>query len=145
MGEEFDLLLTGGTVLNPATVLNERSDVGIVDGRITAIDANLSQHAAKKALDAGGCYVTAGLIDFHVHSYWGVNPYGFNADPLCLATGVTTTMDAGSSGPVNFLGFKKLINEQARTRMLAFIALAQHGVLNDPGELQNLGFADPEG
>ncbi|MGH7824553.1 MAG: amidohydrolase family protein, partial [Candidatus Binatia bacterium] len=42
-------------------------------------------------------------------------------------------------------GFKKLINEQARTRMLAFIALAQHGVLNDPGELQNLGFADPEG
>jgi dihydroorotase len=58
---------------------------------------------------------------------------------------VTTTMDAGSSGPINFLGFRKLFYEQARTRMLAFVAMAQHGVLNDPGELENLRFADPEG
>jgi dihydroorotase len=74
-----------------------------------------------------------------------VNPYGFNADPVCLSSGVTTAVDAGSAGPVNFLGFKKLIHEQSRARMLAFVALAQHGVLNDPGELQNLQFADPEG
>ena len=53
-------------------------------------------------------------------------------------------MDAGSAGPVNFLGFKKLVHESSKTRMLAFVALAQHGVLNDPGELQNLRFADPE-
>src|SRR5262249_39672848 len=46
---------------------------------------------------------------------------------------------------VNFLGFKKLGHEQSRARMLAFVALAQHGVLNDPGELENLKFADPEG
>jgi dihydroorotase len=96
-------------------------------------------------LNVDGCVVTPGLIDFHVHSYWGVNPYGFNADPVCLATGVTTTMDAGSSGPVNFLGFRKLVYEQSRTRMLAFVAIAQHGVLNDPGELENLRFADSEG
>jgi dihydroorotase len=74
-----------------------------------------------------------------------VNPYGCKLDSLCLATGVTTTMDAGSSGPVNFLGFRKLVYEQSKTRMLGFIALAQHGVLNTPGELLNLGFADSEG
>jgi dihydroorotase len=85
------------------------------------------------------------LIDFHVHSYWGVNPYGCNLDSLCLATGVTTTMDAGSAGPVNFLGFRKLVYDQSKTRMLGFIALAQHGVLNTPGELLNLGFADSDG
>jgi dihydroorotase len=85
------------------------------------------------------------LIDFHVHSYWGVNPYGYNLDSLCLATGVTTTMDAGSAGPVNLLGFRKLVYEQSRTRMLGFVALAQHGVLNEPGELLNLGFADADG
>ena len=91
-------------------------------------------------IDVAGCYVTPGLIDFHVHSYWGVNPYGCNLDSLCLATGVTTTMDAGSAGPVNFLGFRKLVYDQSKTRMLGFIALAQHGVLNTPGELLNLGF-----
>jgi dihydroorotase len=60
-----------------------------------------------------------------------------------MSTGVTTAIDAGSSGPVNFLGFKKLVYEPSKTRMIAFVALAQHGVLNDPGELEYLGFADP--
>jgi dihydroorotase len=145
MNDSFDHLLTGGTVLNPATGLHQVMDVGIAAERVSAIQANLPRHNAKQVLDVGGCYVTPGLIDFHVHSYWGVNPYGFNADPVCLAGGVTTAVDAGSSGPVNFPGFKKLIHEQSRTRMLAFVALAQHGVLNDPGELENLKFADPEG
>ena len=144
MSDTFDLLLTGGMVINPASGVNQKLDIAITDGCIAAVEATTRVNA-KKTLDVGGCYVTPGLIDFHVHSYWGVNPYGFNADPICLATGVTTTMDAGSSGPINFVGFRKLVYEQARTRMLAFVAMAQHGVLNDPGELENLRFADPEG
>ena len=144
MSDTFDLLLTGGTVLNPASRLRQELDVGITAGRIAAMQPKLAQDNAKRILDVRGCYVTPGLIDFHVHSYWGVNPYGFNADSICLASGVTTAMDAGSSGPVNFLGFKKLVHESSKTRMLAFVAIAQHGVLNDPGELQNLRFADPE-
>ena len=145
MSDAFDLLLTGGTVLNPATKLKGKLDVGVTGDRVTAIRAALPRADAKKVLDVTGCYVTPGLIDFHVHSYWGVNPYGCNLDPLCLATGVTTTMDAGSAGPVNFLGFRKLVYEQSKTRMLGFVALAQHGVLNTPGELRNLGFADSDG
>jgi dihydroorotase len=145
MADPFDLLLTGGTVLNPATNTNQKLDVGITADRVTAIHANLPRANAKKTLDVTNCYVTPGLIDFHVHSYWGVNPYGFDADPICRATGVTTTMDAGSAGPVNFLGFRKLVYEQSKTRMLGFVALAQHGVLNTPGELLNLGFADSDG
>jgi len=144
MSDTFDLLLTGGTVLNPASGLRRELDVGVSGGRIAAIQPKLSPQSAKKVLDVRGCYVTPGLIDFHIHSYWGVNPYGFDADPICMAGGVTTAVDAGSSGPVNFQGFRTLINERSHTRMLAFVALAQHGVLNDPGELQNLRFADPE-
>lgn len=145
MNENFDLLLIGGTVLNPATGVNQKLDVAVQGGRIAAITSNLPRTGANKVLDASGCYVTPGLIDFHVHSYWGVNPYGCNLDALCLATGVTTTMDAGSAGPVNFPGFRKLVNEASKTRMLGFVALAQHGVLNEPGELVNLGFADADG
>lgn len=145
MSEVFDLLLAGGTVLNPATGVNQKLDVGVTGDRVTAIQADLRRANAKKVLDVAGCYVTPGLIDFHVHSYWGVNPYGCNLDALCLATGVTTAMDAGSAGPVNFPGFRKLVHEQSRTRMLGFVALAQHGVLNEPGELLDLGFADSDG
>jgi len=145
MAEKFDLLLTGGTVLDPATKLNQILDVGVAGNRVAAIGAGLPRADAKKVLDVAGCYVTPGLIDFHVHSYWGVNPYGCDLDDLCLATGVTTTMDAGSAGPVNLLGFRKLVYEKSKTRMLGFVALAQHGVLNEPGELLSLGFADSDG
>jgi dihydroorotase len=145
MSDSFELILTGGTVLNPATGINEKLDVGVTHGRVAAIQVDLPRADAKRVLDVDGCYVTPGLIDFHVHSYWGVNPYGCNLDALCLATGVTTTMDAGSAGPTNFLGFRKLVYEQSKTRMLNFVALAQHGVLNAPGELLLLGFADSDG
>lgn len=145
MGDAFDLLLAGGTVLDPDSRRRQELDVGVVGGRIAAIQPALSRDSAKRVLDARGCYVTPGLIDFHIHSYWGVNPYGFDADPICVASGVTTAVDAGSAGPVNFLGFKRFIAEQSRTRMLAFVCVAQHGVLNSPGELHDLRFADPEG
>src|SRR5687768_16299487 len=101
MSDTFDLLLIGGTVVNPATRVNQPKDDGVIHGQIAAIQPNLSLQSAKRVLDVRGCYVTPGLIDFHVHSYWGVNPYGFDADPICMASGVTTAIDAGSSGPVN--------------------------------------------
>ena len=145
MPDTFDLLLAGGTVLNPATALNQKLDVGVSAGRVAAIQPSIPGTSAKRVIDVTGCHVTPGLIDFHVHSYWGVNPYGCNLDPVCLANGVTSTMDAGSAGAVNLLGFRKLVHEQSKTRMLAFVALAQHGVLNEPGELLNLDFADSDG
>jgi dihydroorotase len=145
MADGFDLLLTGGTVLNPATGLHQGLDVAVADGQVAAMGANLSRQRVRREMDVRGCYVTPGLIDFHIHSYWGVNPYGFDADPICIASGVTTAVDAGSSGPVNFLGFKSFVAEKARTRMLAFVCVAQHGVLHSPGELNDLRFADPEG
>lgn len=145
MSDAFELLLAGGTVLDPASGRRQELDVGVAGGRIAAMQPALPRESAKRVLDARGCYVTPGLIDFHIHSYWGVNPYGFDADPICLRSGVTTAVDAGSSGSVNFLGFKRFIAEQARTRMLAFVCVAQHGVLPSPGELSDLGWADPEG
>ena len=142
---DYDLLVAGGTVLDPASGRNGRFDVAIQDGRIAAIEPRVAPERAARVLDVRGCHVTPGLIDFHVHSYWGVNPYGFDADPICTQSGVTTAVDAGSSGSINFPGFKRFIAESARTRMLAFVCLAQHGVLQNPKELRDMAFADPEG
>ena len=83
-------MLTGGTVLNPATKTKEKLDVGVKGDRVTAIQASIPRTGVKRVIDVTGCYVTPGLIDFHVHSYWGVNPYGCDLDALCLATGVTS-------------------------------------------------------
>jgi dihydroorotase len=146
MQPAYDLLLAGGTVLDPASGRNGRFDVAIRDGQIAAVEPALPREAAARVLDVAGSYVTPGLIDFHIHAYWGVNAFGFDCDPVCMATGVTTAVDAGSAGPVNFLGFERFIAAPARTRLLAFVCLARHGVMNSPAtELRDLLFADPEG
>src|SRR4030095_352305 len=81
MSETYDLLLTGGTVLNPATGLRQQLDIGVKDGRVAALQEKLARAEAKRVIEVPGCYVTPGLIDFHVHSFWGVNPYG--CDIVC--------------------------------------------------------------
>ena len=145
MSESFNLLLAGGDVLDLGSDRWQKLDVGVAGGLIAAIQPVLPQDNADRVLDTSGCYITPGLIDLHVHSYWGVNPYGFNADPICMTSGVATAVDAGSAGSVNFPGFKRYIAESSRTRMLAFVCVAQHGVLSSPGELEDLRFADPDG
>ncbi len=145
MNEPYDLLIKGGTVLDPAADRRGTLDVAVAAGRVAALAPDLPADSAARVIDATGCYVTPGLIDFHIHSYWGVNPYGFNADPVCLASGVTTAVDAGSAGAVNFPGYAHFIAESARTRMLGFVCVAQHGVLRSTGELEDLRFADAEG
>ncbi len=146
MRPTYDLLVAGGTVLDPASGRHGRFDVAIRDGRIAGIAPDLPRDAAAQVLDVAGRYVTPGLIDFHIHAYWGVNVFGFDVDPVCTTTGVTTAVDAGSAGSVNFLGFKRFIAETARTRLLAFVCVARHGVMNEPAtELRDIRFADPEG
>ena len=141
---QFDLLIRGGTVVDPASWRHEPADVGVVDSRIAAI-GDLGGQSAARTIDASGCFVTPGLIDLHLHSYWGVNVFAFDADQFCLDTGVTTAVDTGSAGSVNFPGLRRYVLEQSRTRMLAFVHLAKHGVQREPGELLNLAYADPEG
>jgi dihydroorotase len=145
MTDRLDLLIRGGTVLDPGAGLNQRLDVGISGGRIAALEPDLSSDGAGRVLDAAGCYVTPGLIDLHTHIYWGVNEFGMDIDPVCLKTGVTTAVDAGSAGAVNFPGLVRYVIQPATTRMLAFVHVALHGVQKrPPTELRDITYADPE-
>jgi dihydroorotase len=145
VAEQFDLLLSGGTVLDPASGRQGRFDIAVRDGRIAAIEPRLAPEAAARVLDVAGRYVTPGLVDFHVHAYWGVNEFGCDVDPQCMATGVTTAVDAGSAGPATFLGFERFVAAAARTRLLGFVALPRYGIWASTPELTDLRFADPEG
>jgi len=137
-----DLLIRGGTVLDPASGFEGPADVAISDGRITAIAPDLAARGGE-VFDARGMLVTPGLVDLHVHAYHDVNIYGFDVDPICLASGVTTAVDAGSSGPVNFPGFRRFVAAETVTRLLAFVCIAQNGVTR--GEMFDLSYADVEG
>jgi dihydroorotase len=86
-----------------------------------------------------------GLVDLHTHLYEGVSHYGIDPDANCLRRGVTTAVDAGSSGAQTFPGFRRYVIERAQTRVLAFLHVAVQGMITRlVGELEDLRWASPE-
>lgn len=140
-----DLLIKGGTIVDPSQGLHKRSDVAVRRGRVEALEADIPSDQTRSVVNAEGCIVTPGLIDLHVHVYPGVSNYGIDPDPHCLARGVTTVVDAGSSGADTFDGFRRYVINVASTRIHAFLNVSSIGMVNPQvGELEDIRFADVE-
>jgi dihydroorotase len=145
--QEYDLLLTGGHVIDPKNKIDGRRDVAIKDGRIAAVAAGIPAAKALKTVNVAGLYVTPGLVDLHVHVFAGTGtaytgPSSVRPDDHSFRSGVTTVVDAGSSGWRNFEEFKQLIIDQARTRVLAMLNIVGAGMAGAPE--QNLQDMDPD-
>ncbi len=139
----FDLLLAGGTVIDPSQSLHAVADVGVQDGRVAQVGANLDSANCPDVRQISGKYVCPGLIDLHGHWYEG-NLYGI--DPLlCLDHGVTTAVDAGSTGYANFPEFRRTTIDHCLADVFAFIHISFMG-LHAPyaEELIDLRYARPQ-
>lgn len=66
---EFDLLIKGGRVIDPASRVDAMADVGFSGGRVAAVEAGIPADRARRVVDATGAIVTPGLIDLHTHVY----------------------------------------------------------------------------
>jgi dihydroorotase len=144
--QEYDLLLKGGHVIDPKNKISGRRDVAIKDGRIAAVAAEIPAARAAKTVNVAGLYITPGLVDLHVHVYAGTGtaytgPSSVRPDDHSFRSGVTTMVDAGSSGWRNFEDFKKTIIDQAGTRVLAMLNIVGAGMAGDAE--QNLQDMDP--
>ena len=92
----YDLLLNGGTLVDPSTGLDAKRNLAVTGQTISAILDPNDAVTARRVLDVSGLLVVPGFIDLHVHVFSGVSHYGIDVDPTCLARGVTTALDAGS-------------------------------------------------
>jgi dihydroorotase len=140
----YDLLLRGGTVVDPSQSLNGVRDVALSNGVIALIAENIAEPAAQ-TLDVRGKLVTPGLIDIHTHVYAGVTTWGVRPDPAALRSGVTTLVDAGSPSFVTLPGFRWYIAEPAAARVLTFVHISGIGLMYGPiGEMTDMRYANPE-
>ena len=137
----YDLLLKGGTVVDPAQGLNARRDVAISEGRIAAL-GDIPTTEAKRVVDVSDRYVIPGLVDLHVHAYWGSTFWGVDVDPIAARTGVTTSVDAGSAGAFNWRGFRRYQIEQKKSRLLAYLNISSIGLTHLTYEHANLIYDD---
>src|SRR6266496_3060461 len=142
--QKYDLLLKGGHVIDSRNRISAVRDVAIANGKVAAVAANIAPAEALKVVDASGHYVTPGLVDIHVHVYAGTGERGSYAgdnslypDGFTLRSGVTTIVDAGSSGWRSFDDFKNRIIDRSRTRVLAMLNIVGAGMRGDKFE-QNL-------
>lgn len=138
----FDLLIRGGTVVDPGSDRNEQADVAVAGGRIAAVERGIPADDAGEVIDAAGLVVTPGLVDLHTHAFRGATFWGVDADAFASRSGVTAWVDAGSPGAYTLDAFRELIVGPARARMRAFVNIATLGLVGQNHELANLANCD---
>ena len=105
MAQSYDLVLQAARVIDPRNGIDGVMDVAVVGRNIAAVAPNIESSQAKKTISVRGLILTPGLVDIHVHVFHttGIQDAwaGDNSvapDSFSFRTGVTTMVDAGSSG-----------------------------------------------
>jgi dihydroorotase len=133
---DYDLVIRGGRVIDPAQNIDKLLDVAIRDGKIAALGNNLR---AAQSIDATGKLVVPGLIDIHVHARDADLPTS-----EFLSTGVTTMIDAGSRGADNVEQLIETFAKPSPNRMRFWMNIGRLG--NNPNGraefLDNIDQAD---
>ena len=138
----YTLLIKGGHVIDPKSGRSAKLDVAIQGRRIAKVAAAIPASQATRVANADGLYVVPGLIDIHAHVYTGTGVKALTGDSsvypdgFSFRSGVTTLVDAGSSGWRNFEDFRLRVIDRSQTRVLAFINIVGNG-MSPSGEDDN--------
>ncbi|HOB83644.1 MAG TPA: amidohydrolase/deacetylase family metallohydrolase [Bacteroidales bacterium] len=144
--QDYDILLKGGHVIDPKNRTDRIMDVAVKDSKIARIANSIDASEARRVINVSGMYVTPGIIDMHVHVYYGTKmdqglmngPSSVQPDAFSFRAGVTTFVDVGSSGWRSFPDFKRQTIENSQTRVLAFLNIAAEGMRGGPFEQTTL-------
>ena len=128
----YDLLLKGGTVVDPSAGLDGVHDIAVEHGQIARIAPDIPAAEAARTITVTGKIVTPGLIDLHAHVFEGVNRTGVNPDLGGVYSGVTTIVDAGSAGSATFGAFPRHIMPNCHTEIVPFLHICQTGLATMP-------------
>lgn len=146
---EYDLLISGGRVIDPANGRDGILDVAVRRGRIARVAVDIDPARARAVVDASGLIVAPGFVDIHTHVFFGTtdgtylhNTYEALApDSFAPRSCTTTVVDAGSSGWRDVALFKAQTIAHSKTRVLAFLNIVGGGMRGGRAE-QDLGDMD---
>lgn len=125
----YDLVVKNGVVIDPSQGMHENKDVAISKGKIVEVQKGINAAGAERVVDASGMMVIPGIIDIHVHCCHRIAHIGIAPEFVCLAKGSTTVLDAGSTGELNFMGFRRYVIDASRTRIFALLNIESLGMI----------------
>ena len=149
--QPYAIVIKNGRVIDPKNNIDAVMDVAVSNGKIVQVAKNIDSKQAVQVVDAKGLLVTPGLIDIHTHNFAGSNfdqaymngPGGVLPDGFTFRSGVTTVVDAGSSGWRTFPEFKRNVIDRSQTRVLAFLNIVGEGMRGGAYE-QRIEDMDPK-
>lgn len=124
----YDCIIKNGKLVDFSNNTTHAGSVYIRDGKIVTPD-NPGDEQAAKIVDAKGHYVLPGLIDEHGHWFHKGNEVGVNADMVCPCSGITTAIDAGTTGIGNFEIFNEAYINRYTTDIRAYLHVSSYGVI----------------
>jgi predicted amidohydrolase len=125
---KVDLRIIGGTIIDPERGINGPGEVLIQKNQIVGKSDGEAVEALR-TIDAGGCLVLPGLIDYHAHLSSGFTESSIDAGSGFLPMGITTGVDAGSCGSSNFDLFMRTTVATSKVRLFAFINICSAGLI----------------
>lgn len=139
--QEYDFLIKGGHLFDPQNGIDTLMDVAIAGDTVARVAPHIPESSASKVIDAMDLWVCPGFIDTHTHVFAGneVGKFanGINSlapDNFTFRAGVTTVVDAGTSGANNFEQFKAQVIDPSKTRVLAYLNISATGMVGAPEE-----------
>lgn len=135
--QTYSIVIKGGHVIDPKNNINDVMDIAINGDKIVQVAKNIDPKSAKQVVEAAGLYVTPGLIDIHSHNFHGIRAGDPVPDGFTFRSGITTTVDAGSSGWKSFPRFKAETINRSETRVLAWLNIVGEGYKGGSFEQDN--------
>jgi len=121
------LVVQGGQVFDPIAGRFNRLDILAVDGKVARMAPQVEAPEGATVVDASGLLVTPGLVDCHVHAFrWG-HLISLDVDPVSSRSGVTTFVDGGSAGSLQFMAFRRFVIEHVRSNLYALLNVSALG------------------
>ena len=91
---KYDLLLTGGHLIDPSQKIDGIKNVGCKDGRVVEVSDKLDHALAEKVHNISDNIITPRLIDLHTHIYWGGTYIGIDPTDYARRCCTSTMIDA---------------------------------------------------
>ncbi|WP_430611923.1 amidohydrolase/deacetylase family metallohydrolase [Enterococcus sp. DIV0876] len=127
----FDLIIRQGK-----TIDHQKMDIGIKDGKILQVAPVINASAVHEYRLQENEFISAGWIDDHVHCFEEMTLYYDYPDEVGYKQGVTTVIDAGTTGAENIHRFYDLAQE-AKTNVFALVNISKWGIV-EQDELADL-------
>lgn len=124
---KLDIVIKNGVVADIDSKDYLNRDIGIVGNRIVSVTQG-ETYQAETVIDAAGCILLPGLIDFHAHVFHGGTAISVNPDVIGLPNGVTSVVDAGSSGWVNYPLFRNSVINTSMVKIKSYLNVVNVGL-----------------